>query len=63
VMTEALLKEAEAAAQANEPKAEKATHFKAKYSSYSGLGVTAIYFTITSHLTSACPRVCRYLKA
>jgi hypothetical protein len=55
-VTEALLKEAEAAEQANETKAEKATHFKAKYSSYSGLGVTAIYFTITSQLNLGLPK-------
>jgi hypothetical protein len=55
-VTEAILKEAEAAEQANETKAEKATHFKAKYSSYSGLGVTAIYFTITSQLNLGLPK-------
>ena len=49
-VTKALLKEAEAAQEAKESSAEKAIHFKAKYSSYSGLGVTAIYFTITSQL-------------
>jgi hypothetical protein len=55
-VTEAILKQAEAAAEAKESKAEKATHFKAKYSSYSGLGVTAIYFTITSQLNFGLPK-------
>ena len=49
-VTMALLKEAEAAAEAKESAAEKATHFKSTYSSYSGLGVTAIYFTVTSQM-------------
>jgi hypothetical protein len=49
-VTEAILKQAESAAEAKESAAEKATHFKAAYSSYSGLGVTAIYFKITSQL-------------
>ena len=44
-------KQAEEAAQAKESSAEKANHFKAKYTSYTGLGVTAIYFTITSQLS------------
>jgi hypothetical protein len=55
-VTEAILKQAEAAAEAKESSAEKATHFKAKYSSYSGLGVTAIYFTITSQLNLGLPK-------
>jgi len=55
-VTEKILKEAEAAEQAKESKAEKATNFKAKYSSYSGLGVTAIYFTITSQLDLGLPK-------
>ena len=50
-VTEAILKQAEEAAQAKESSAEKANHFKAKYTSYTGLGVTAIYFTITSQLS------------
>jgi hypothetical protein len=55
-VTEAILKEAEAAEQAKESSVEKATHFKSKYSSYSGLGVTAIYFTITSQLNLGLPK-------
>jgi hypothetical protein len=50
-VTMALLKEAEAAEQAKESAAEKATHFKSTYASYSGLGVTAIYFTVTSQMS------------
>jgi flagellar capping protein FliD len=55
-VTEKILKEAEAAEQAKESKEEKAINFKAKYSSYSGLGVTAIYFTITSQLNLGLPK-------
>ena len=50
-VTEAILKQAEEAAQAKESSAEKANHFKAKYTSYTGLGVTTMYFTITSQLS------------
>jgi hypothetical protein len=55
-VTEALLKAAEASQQAKLASEEKAAHFKVKYSSYSGLGVTAIFFTMTAQFNFGLPK-------
>lgn len=47
-VTLALLKQAEAAEQEKYAAQEKASHFKVSYQNYTGLGVTAIYYTITA---------------
>ena len=47
-VTLALLKQAEAAEQEKFASREKARHFKVHSQSYTGLGVTAIYYTITA---------------
>jgi hypothetical protein len=47
-VTVALLKQVEAAEQEKYAAQEKASHFKVSYQNYTGLGVTAIYYTITA---------------
>jgi hypothetical protein len=47
-VTLAILKQAEAAEQEKYAAQEKASHFKVNYQNYSGLGVTAVYYTITA---------------
>jgi hypothetical protein len=49
-VTEATLKSVAAAQQEKLAIVEKASHFKVKYSNYSGLGVTAIYFRLTASM-------------
>jgi hypothetical protein len=47
-VTLALLKQVEATEEEKYASEEKASHFKVTYHNYSGLGVTAIYYTITA---------------
>ena len=47
-VTLAILKQAEAAEQEKYASQEKASHFKVHYQNYTGLGVTAVYYTITA---------------
>jgi hypothetical protein len=49
-VSEATLKAAETAEQEKVAAAQKVSHFKVSFSNYSGLGVTAVYYTITASL-------------